>query len=707
MPTWATAIAGTHTVRARLRDRDNGTRDLFATFNVTAVRTELSIDPVANIDEGDSATLVIHAFDPGGIDISSWRIEWGDGSVEELLLPSQIGLTIVSRMVEHTYADGSVNGTRYPIVVTARTPLGEVTANSSLVVRDVAPTVSLTTFASSVVEGGPEPLVVQLSVTDPGNDSIESFFINWGDDTVERVTGETREVSHTYTTRPASGTYAVRIATLSNDDGEFGDTSNELNVTVHNAAPVILESTLQIPRLGDEEKLLDFSAVAVSVHQSNEPLTFTWKITTPGGEVITLSSGLGESILAGATAPAHQYAARSSASFTPSDDGTYRLTLTVSDDDGASTAVSRDIEVSNRPPVIDSFDVPAIGQEGTTIRFSASASDPADAANQLTYTWTVLESATGALIATLHGATVDFLPASGQYRVVLNVTDGDGGNATTSSLLNVAAVAPVLTPGTLQVPAAAVEGQTVSFSVAAADVGDTNNALGYVWTVITPDKQQQLLEGKNVQWKFDDQGEFTVFVTVTDSQGTQTASSPRTITVTNLAPTVATLNVPSTGIESQSLTLTATATDPAAGHDAIIFRWSITTPAGAVINRVGSSATFTPDDEGDYAISLTVADEDGGSQTGSAGTIHVSNDAPTLGAIQGPTGAVEEGDSVSLSVSASGCFGRHQSIGLHVAYHAAALLGAIHIEWSEHQLHGRREWQLRRASYGDRWRGRK
>src|SRR5262249_6787077 len=104
----------------------------------------------------------------------------------------------------------------------------------------------------------------------------------------------------------------------------------------------------------------------------------------------------------------------------------------------------------------------------------------------------------------------------------------------------------------------------------------------------------------------------TVTITATDAGGL-TATTTFTLTVNNVAPTITDFSVPSGGSEGSPVNLSAGATDPAGGNDPLTYTWTINRPDGSTFSTVtGSQASFTPPDNGNYGVSLTVSDGDGG-----------------------------------------------------------------------------------------------
>jgi hypothetical protein len=234
-----------------------------------------------------------------------------------------------------------------------------------------------------------------------------------------------------------------------------------------------------------------------------------------------------------------QFAGRNGFTFTPADDGTYKVTLTVTDD--GATTLTRQVLVQNVNPTIDTFVVPSSATEGDTVKLTATAHDPAD---PLTYTWVVTERLTGNT-TTLTGATVTITPTAGDYSVMLAVSNGDGGLASRATQLTLANVPPVITPGSFQVPTTGVEGGTATFSVAATD---TAPGLTYAW-LVGPTGAATTLSGATVNYQWPDDGTYTVSVTVTDSAGASVAVGPASVAVANVAPTITSAAAPATGRE--------------------------------------------------------------------------------------------------------------------------------------------------------------
>jgi hypothetical protein len=125
--------------------------------------------------------------------------------------------------------------------------------------------------------------------------------------------------------------------------------------------------------------------------------------------------------------------------YTPPDDGTYTITAYAVDDDGGETSVSRTVVVTNVAPTITSFDGSASGVRGQERNYAATFTDPGTA-DAHTTAWAVTD-ASGTVVASGSGTEFAFTPTdAGDYTVSFNVTDDDGGTASTSQALHVSAV---------------------------------------------------------------------------------------------------------------------------------------------------------------------------------------------------------------------------------------------------------------------------
>ena len=173
---------------------------------------------------------------------------------------------------------------------------------------NVAPTAEFTSSANN--------LVAAFTSTSTDTDgTIAGYSWNFGDAT---PAGTVANPTHTYA---AAGTYTVTL-TVTDDDGATGTISHPITVTA--APPANVAPTAE------------FTSSA-----NNLAAQFTSTSTDGDGTIAGYSWNFGDATPAGTVAnPTHTYAAA----------GTYTVTLTVTDDDGATGTISHPITVTAAPP---------------------------------------------------------------------------------------------------------------------------------------------------------------------------------------------------------------------------------------------------------------------------------------------------------------------------------------------------------------------
>ena len=133
--------------------------------------------------------------------------------------------------VTHTYADGLNNWT---ISATATDEDGTFAAGNTVAVtvNNVAPTL---TISGRGDHRRRRSYTLSLSSLDPGDDTISSWEINWGDGDVETVLGNP-DVGHAHLRRRPE--QLPISATATDEDGTFA-AGNTVAVTVNNVAPTL------------------------------------------------------------------------------------------------------------------------------------------------------------------------------------------------------------------------------------------------------------------------------------------------------------------------------------------------------------------------------------------------------------------------------------------------------------------------------------
>ncbi len=130
---------------------------------------------------------------------------------------------------------------------------------------------------------------------------------------------------------------------------------------------------------------------------------------------------------------------------------------------------------------------------------------------------------------------------------------------------------------------------------------------------------------------FLDNGKFTVQTTITASGFN--ISDKLDVVVNNLNPTATIIGAPlSIQNEGKPISMGVKVTDPSP-LDTFTYLWTVQKNGVVFTTSSSPGLTFTPDDQGNYLISVAVTDDDGGSAQASAVAVSVQNVAPSATAL--------------------------------------------------------------------------
>ncbi|WP_108718086.1 PKD domain-containing protein [Miniimonas sp. S16] len=381
--------------------------------------------------------------------------------------------------------------------------------------------------------------------TDPDGDAL-TYAWAFGDGAT--ATGAT--TSHTFA---AAGTYPM-VLTVTDSRGATNQVSVPVTVAPPpNASPVAAFT----PTTTDLTVLLDATS------------SFD-----PDGSVSGYAWDFGDGSSASGVTATHTYAAA----------GAYVVTLTVTDDRGATNAVSHEVTATapNAPPTAAFTSVVT----GLTLGVDAStSSDPEGGA--LTYAWDFGDGATGTGTTAQHTYS-----AAGTYAVVLRAVD-PGGLAATSTATVTVQVAPV---GPTAVLGTTTSGLTVQLDGSASHDPD-GGTLTYAWEY----GDGATGTGATTSHNYATAGTYTVRLTVTDDEG-ETAWTEASVSVAPRPPTAA------FGVTVTDLTLAVDAsvsTDPDGG--ALTYAWDF----GDGATGSGATASHTYAAAGTFRVGLVVTDAEG------------------------------------------------------------------------------------------------
>ncbi len=301
------------------------------------------------------------------------------------------------------------------------------------------------------------------------------------------------------------------------------------------------------------------------------------------------------------------------------------------------------VQSANSSPILSNIGNKSVA-EGAELRFTLFASDPDGDA--LAYSGSMSPSASGPTLSSTSGI-FSWTPnssQSGSYTATFTVADGKGGSDSETITITVANVnqPPVLsTVGSRTIS----EGSALNINLSASDA-DGNN-LTYS---VSGNPSGSSLSGNTFSWTptSTQSGSYTVTFTVDDGVG---SSDSETITISvtdkNLPPVLSAIGDQAAS-EGSALTITLSASDE--DGDDLVYSVS-NSPDGASISNNEFRWTPTATQAGSYAVTFTVEDGMGGSDSE---TISIAvadvNISPALSAIGDQV--VSEGELLSLTLSA-------------------------------------------------------
>ena len=348
------------------------------------------------------------------------------------------------------------------------------------------------------------------------------------------------------------------------------------------------------------------SSISGSGWQANEGQAVTFSGTTSSdpdaGDLLTYSWNFGDGATASAADATHSYA----------DNGTFTVTLTVTDMHGATATASQVVVIANVAPTA-TITAPASGVEGSPFTLALTNATDAGTIDQSQLTFAFDCGHGLGAFGPIPSATCT--PAdNGTLTVHAVVRDKDGAQSAYDATVDVANVAPT---AAFIVPPATVEGSSFTLALAGASDASSVDAGTLTFAFDCGDGSGYGAVSSNASaiCATSDNGTRSVRAKVLDKDGAFTEYTGLA-TVTNAAPVVTSFSAPTAPVaRGAAAAVTVTFTDAGtADTHSLTVTWgdgtSSTIDAGlaltATISHAYSAAGF-------YAVSATLTDKDGAS----------------------------------------------------------------------------------------------
>ena len=333
-------------------------------------------------------------------------------------------------------------------------------------------------------------VIFDAGLSEDSDGSIEVYSWDFGDG----ETGEGESVSHTY---GEAGTYNVTL-TVTDDGGKSSTVQKSVQVASADTPP----PTNDVPSA-------NFSFAATELGVAFDASTSE----DSDGEIVSYAWDFGDGETGEGKSVNHTY----------SEADTYNVTLTVTDDDGASAQVEKSVEVASTPSENQAPqpDFSASFEE-LAATFDASASSDPDG-SIVFYTWDFGDGATG------EGESVSHTYSEADtYNVTLTVTDDGGKSAQVekSSKISAAPTDPTEPPNSVPsvlfsfAPKEGAPPLSVTFDASASEDRD-GSIEAYRWDF----GDGETAEGIQVEHTYEEAGTYTVALTLEDDEGGEGSAS--------------------------------------------------------------------------------------------------------------------------------------------------------------------------------------
>lgn len=330
--------------------------------------------------------------------------------------------------------------------------------------------------------------------------------------------------------------------------------------------------------------------------------------------------------------------------------GDHAISVTVTDTDGLFTVRTLDLTV-NAPPVLSGLGItPDPATNDDTLTCAVTATDSDGTTPSLTYAWT--NTATGATLGTSDTLDLAAVGAASndELACAVTATDSHGSTASDSTTITLSNRAPTLS-ATLS-PSSATAADTLTCTASPADDDGDSLTTVLAWTVggssvsaTSTSGLSSTLAGAFVY------ADVVVCTASTDDGKGGTASASDTVTITNSPPTVSSVTLSPTTLQTDdTVTVNASISDPEGDTVTTTYDWlvdGVTVVSGTSSNSLDGASWFDKDD----TVTATVIADDGVNTTReTSSSITVDNTPPTAPTVSISPSSPTAGDDLTCSI---------------------------------------------------------
>ncbi|HEC77005.1 MAG TPA: DUF2341 domain-containing protein [Thermoplasmatales archaeon] len=500
---------------------------------------------------GDSIQFVDLSADRDG-DITAWYWEFGDGDVSNEKNPihqfSSDGIYIVNLTVtdDFGYSD------RYSKTVTIfYSELSPPKITNLQTNPDIQETNGYINISCKITDNT-EVDIVKINIIYPNNNTTIFTLMNHVNNT---------HIYYYNTTYSLPGEYQYQVWTCDIFENENISSVQTFEINIPNVAPVA-----------------NFSWNPLNPTDL-DVINFTDLSNDSDGFITNWTWNFGDGAISYEQNPQHQYA----------DDGIYNVTLIVTDDDGATDSITKQINVSNVAPVANFSWNPLNPTDLDIISFTDLSNDSDGFITN--WTWNFGDGAISYQQNPTHQYSDD-----GTYNVTLTVTDNDGETNSTTKQIVVLNVPPIANFSYL--PLNPTDLDIISFT----DLSNDSDGFITNWTWNFGDGNISYEENPSHQYA--DDGIYNVNLTVTDDDGAIN-STTKQIIVSNVPPIANFSYLPENPTDMDTIQFT----DLSCDSDGTIVNWTWNFGDGNISYEENPSHQYA--DDGIYNVNLTVTDDDG------------------------------------------------------------------------------------------------